>query len=156
VPEGKIAELRLQPGDVLFNEGGDRDKLGRGWIWEGQIDECIHQNHVFRARLVHPKMQPRFYSWYGNVIGAGYFLDRGKQTVNLASLNMSTLKALPVPVPSIEEQSEIIRRVVHLLALADALQERITVAERKVDHTSQALVAKAFSGGFELAVGRGG
>src|SRR5581483_2740257 len=49
--ERRITELRLQPGDVLFNEGGDRDKLGRGWVWDGQIEECIHQNHVFRARL---------------------------------------------------------------------------------------------------------
>lgn len=57
--EAEIAELRLDPGDVLFNEGGDRDKLGRGWVWSGELPECIHQNHVFRARLrtrdVHPK-----------------------------------------------------------------------------------------------------
>ena len=28
--EVDIQQLRLQPGDALFNEGGDRDKLGRG------------------------------------------------------------------------------------------------------------------------------
>jgi type I restriction enzyme S subunit len=48
--EEEIQELRLETGDVLFNEGGDRDKLGRGWVWEGKIAECVHQNHVFRAR----------------------------------------------------------------------------------------------------------
>ena len=26
----KAKRLTLEPGDVLFNEGGDRDKLGRG------------------------------------------------------------------------------------------------------------------------------
>jgi type I restriction enzyme S subunit len=25
-------KLRLEKGDVLLNEGGDRDKLGRGWV----------------------------------------------------------------------------------------------------------------------------
>jgi type I restriction enzyme, S subunit len=50
-PDADIKDLRLMPGDILFNEGGDRDKLGRGWLWEGQLPECIHQNHVFRARL---------------------------------------------------------------------------------------------------------
>lgn len=34
--ETHIKELRLRQGDILFNEGGDRYKLGRGWIWEGQ------------------------------------------------------------------------------------------------------------------------
>ena len=42
-----IAELTLKDGDVLFNEGGDRDKLGRGWVWRNEVADCIHQNHVF-------------------------------------------------------------------------------------------------------------
>jgi type I restriction enzyme S subunit len=48
--ERDIEELKLQKGDVLFNEGGDRDKLGRGCVWQGEIENCIHQNHVFRMR----------------------------------------------------------------------------------------------------------
>jgi restriction endonuclease S subunit len=48
--DSEIGELQLQSGDILLNEGGDIDKLGRGWVWEGQIATCIHQNHVFRAR----------------------------------------------------------------------------------------------------------
>src|SRR5262245_51420112 len=35
--------LELRPGDILLNEGGDKDKLGRGWVWRGQFDTCIHQ-----------------------------------------------------------------------------------------------------------------
>ena len=44
----KAAQLELLPGDVLFNEGGDRDKLGRGWVWEGQIAGCIHPQELSR------------------------------------------------------------------------------------------------------------
>ena len=29
-------QLALVPGDILFTEGGDRDKLGRGWVWKGE------------------------------------------------------------------------------------------------------------------------
>ena len=43
--ETDIDALRFRIGDVLFNEGGDRDKLGRGWIWQGELPECIHQDH---------------------------------------------------------------------------------------------------------------
>lgn len=145
-PESKIAQLTLQPGDLLFNEGGDRDKLGRGWVWEGQLGECIHQNHVFRARLRNGEMQPRFYSWYGNTVGASYFVDQGKQTVNLASLSMTRLKELPVPVPPFEEQAEIVRRVDRLLAVNDRLQQRVEAATHRVERSSQAVLAKAFRG----------
>jgi len=142
----KIRDLTLRPGDILFNEGGDRDKLGRGWVWEGQIEECIHQNHVFRARLLDSAMQPRFYSWYGNIYGASYFSDQGKQTVNLASLSMTKLKELPVPVPSVEEQAEIVRRVNECLAVFDRLRARVDTAARRVDRSLEAVLAKAFRG----------
>jgi type I restriction enzyme S subunit len=41
---------RLQPGDVVLTEGGDFDKLGRGFIWSNQIPNCVHQNHIFAVR----------------------------------------------------------------------------------------------------------
>ncbi len=150
-PEETIRLLRLQSGDMLFNEGGDRDKLGRGWIWEGQITECIHQNHVFRGRLYDSRMQPRLYSWYGNTVGMTYFFAEGKQTVNLASLSKTKLSQLPVPVPSIEEQAEIVRRVEMLLVKADELATRVESAAASVDTGPQALLAKAMRGGLEIA-----
>ena len=58
--EREIENLRLMKGDVLFTEGGDRDKLGRGWIWNGEIKDCIHQNHIFRARLGLTFVEPKF------------------------------------------------------------------------------------------------
>ena len=48
VPAKWLAALLLEPGAILFNDGGDIDKLGRGWVWEGQISRCTYQNHVFR------------------------------------------------------------------------------------------------------------
>lgn len=151
VPESKVADLQLRPGDILFNEGGDRDKLGRGWVWEGQLDECIHQNHVFRARLKQSDFEPRFFSWYGNTIGSAYFVDQGKQTVNLASLNMSTLKALPVPIPSPAEQREIVRRVGRLLSGASEVAMRVENAGNRIGRSHHAVLAKASRGDLLVA-----
>jgi type I restriction enzyme S subunit len=64
-----IDNLRLCKGDILFTEGGDRDKLGRGRVWNDEIEECIHQNHVFRARLLAPCLEPKFVSYHGNYFG---------------------------------------------------------------------------------------
>ena len=110
-PESDIQALRLRKGDVLFNEGGDRDKLGRGWIWEGQLPECIHQNHVFRARPFTDDMSGRLISWWGNTFGKDYFLREDKQTTNLASINLTKLSAFPVPIPPRAEQQRIVAEV---------------------------------------------
>jgi type I restriction enzyme S subunit len=118
--EGEIEELRLLPGDVLFNEGGDRDKLGRGWLWRGEIPECIHQNHVFRARLRSPDIHPKFLSWYGNSVGQDYFWNEGKHTTNLASINLAKLGSLPVALPPAVEQERIVAEIERLFSLLDA------------------------------------
>jgi len=48
---GEVASLALRSGDLLLTEGGDADKLGRGTVWGAELPECIHQNHIYRARL---------------------------------------------------------------------------------------------------------
>jgi type I restriction enzyme S subunit len=146
VPLGKLAGLLLEPGDILFNEGGDIDKLGRGWIWEGQIQRCTYQNHVFRARLLDKVNQPKYISWWGNFRGLEYFLRSGKQTTNLASINKSMLSNLPISLPPPSEQSEIVRRVESLFAYADRLETRYKTARAQVEKLTPALLAKAFCG----------
>jgi type I restriction enzyme, S subunit len=47
----EIARFRLQRGDLLLTEGGDPDKLGRGTLWNDELPEAIHQNHIFRVRV---------------------------------------------------------------------------------------------------------
>lgn len=146
VPHGKLEELLLESGDVLFNEGGDLDKLGRGWIWEGQISRCTFQNHVFRARLYDPSNQPKFLSWWGNSRGLEYFLRSGKQTTNLASINKTMLAALPISLPPAEEQAEIVRRVESLLKLADSIEAGYAAAFTQAQRLTLLLLAKAFRG----------
>lgn len=103
--ENEIEQYALQNGDVLLTEGGDFDKLGRGALWEGQVSPCIHQNHVFRVRPNRKKLLPRFFAHYLQSARAkGYFLRCAKKTTNLASINLTQLMALPVPIVSLKEQ----------------------------------------------------
>ena len=146
IPSNRLPSLLLKVGDVLFNEGGDLDKLGRGWIWEGQIPKCSYQNHVFRARLYNSDDQPKYISWWGNYCGLDYFLRSGKQTTNLASINKSMLCNLPISLPSPPEQQEIVRRFEELFAFADRIEARLATAQKTVERLTPATLAKAFRG----------
>ena len=88
--------LKLMPGDILLNEGGDRDKIGRGWVWDGSVASMIHQNHVFRAGPVCEGVNPYFVSHYANEMGRRFFIEQGKQTTNLASISLTKLRSAPV------------------------------------------------------------
>jgi len=118
--EEEIVAMRLRKGDVLFTEGGDRDKLGRGWVWNDEIEECIHQNHIFRARLCLPLVEPRFVSYHGNFFGQQWFTATGKQTTNLASINKGVLSRFPVPLAPLNEQQRIVAKIEELFSDLDA------------------------------------
>jgi len=122
VPQAQAKRLRLLPGDVLLNEGGDRDKVGRGWVWEGQIENCIFQNHVFRARPRHESIQPRWLSHYLNEAARPYFLSGSKQTTNLASLSLTKVAATPVAVPPANEQRRLVAVIEALLSEVDDVE----------------------------------
>lgn len=138
--------LVLKDGDILMNEGGDRDKLGRGWVWRDQVPGCIHQNHVFRVRLKDPDFPPEFVSHYANEFGQPYFIDQGTQTTNLASISKRRVMALPVPVPPVSEAKEIVRLITNAFARADRVEAEAARARALLDRLEGAILAKAFRG----------
>ncbi len=103
-------KYRLEAGDVLMTEGGDLDKLGRGTIWEGQIPDCLHQNHVFRIRANREVLEPEFYALIvESDIAKAYFNRVAKRTTNLASTNKTQVRAFRFPLPpTLDEQREIV------------------------------------------------
>jgi type I restriction enzyme S subunit len=104
----EIAALALRQGDLLLTEGGDPDKLGRGTVWEGQLPECIHQNHVFRVRFDAQGFEPAFVAFQAaSPYGKAYFLHHAKQTTGIATINQRVLKAFPLMVPPLPEQQRI-------------------------------------------------
>lgn len=147
VEKSSLRELCLEKWDVLFNEGGDRDKLGRGWIWEEQISPCITQNHVFRASpYIKEHFHSKFISYWGNTFGQDYFDRGGKQTTNLASINKTVLSMFPVPMPSLAEQKIIIDTLEDSMSIIDAFERDIEDGLIKSEALRQSILKKAFSG----------
>jgi type I restriction enzyme S subunit len=144
--ESDIQKLSLQPGDVLLNEGGDRDKLGRGWIWQGQLRECIHQNHVFRARLHSRDIDPLYVAHFANSIAQTYFAEHGSQTTNLASISLTKLGSLPIRLPPSQEQKRIVAKLEELLSDLDAGVAELKAAQKKLAQYRQSLLKAAVEG----------
>ena len=105
--EQEIEQYRLLPDDVLMTEGGDPDKVGRGAIIRKPLENCIHQNHIFRVGLNEKLILPSFFAEYlQHQRSKRYFLGCAKQTTGIASINMKQLRALPVLLPSLDLQQQ--------------------------------------------------
>ena len=142
-----IERYSLRKGDVLFTEGGDYDKLGRGTVWNNEIPGCLHQNHVFAVRPNTSILFDCFLAYQSNSrYGKKYFLSCSKQTTNLASINSTQLKNFPVLLPSLPEQHEIVRLIDNLLARERAAQQAAEQALASIDLMKKSILARAFRG----------
>lgn len=131
IPVEEVDKYRVDIGDLLITEGGDWDKVGRTAIWEGGISDCVHQNHVFKARIPSALLMAEWAELvFNSAIGREYFAGASKQTTNLASINMSQLRSFPFPVPPLSEQTEILVKVKALTATCSVLKERWTNAKQ--------------------------
>ncbi len=149
IPATDLDRYSLRPGDVLMNEGGDFDKLGRGHVWDGQIEPCITQNHVFAVR-------PRFIAsvWLNALTGSDYaqyyFMTRSKQSTNLASISSTNLMELPVLLPPDGEQREILAFVSEQRRRFDALSYQASRAIELLLERRTALISAAVTGQIDV------
>lgn len=149
IPVEDLARYKLQPGDVLMNEGGDFDKLGRGHVWRGEIEDCIHQNHVFAVRPTKVGAE-----WPNTVNGSGYaqfyFMTRSKQSTNLASISSTSIMEFPVVHPPNDEQNSILHFLAQETAKLDALTAEATRAIELLKERRTALISAAVTGKIDV------
>ena len=152
LPEAKARQSMLRPGDVLMTEGGDRDKLGRGALWSGELDPMLHQNHVFAVR-VGPRLDARFLMrWLDASPSRRYFETTAVQTTNLASTNKTLVGNLPLPSCSVNAQ---LRLVTELDLRLEKIDEAVGIAEHSVRLARErraALISAAVTGKIDVGV----
>jgi len=150
VLESEVERYRLRAGDVLMNEGGDNDKLGRGTVWQAQIDPCLHQNHVFAIRP-NGLLRAEWLAAFTQAEQARtYFYLNSKQSTNLASISASNVMSLALPIPSEKEQLEILTyleadRIRHEELTAVAVSTVELLQERR-----SALISAAVTGKIDV------
>lgn len=140
----EIEKYALQQDDLVLTEGGDPDKLGRGTVWRNELPLSLHQNHIFRVRIPRDRVvHPEYLSAYlGSPAAKEYFLRSAKQTTGIASINMSQLRGLPVPVPKWEEQLTLVQDLQRVTQLTDAVSSALA----QDDELFASLQHRAFRG----------
>jgi type I restriction enzyme S subunit len=144
VARGEIERYRLHVGDVVLTEGGDLDKLGRGQVWHGQIEPCLHQNHIFAVRIAGDELKSEYLALLTTSgHGRRYFLGCAKRTTNLASINATQLRQFPMLLPPPMEQD----RLCKLFAVWEMATTKLSVRldasrERKRGLMQQLLTGK--------------
>jgi type I restriction enzyme S subunit len=151
VPADDVDRHELQAGDVLMTEGGDFDKLGRGFVWEDQIPGCLHQNHVFAVRPKQDFLLPHYLAaLMTSAHGKTYFTYTSQQSTNLAITNSTKLGNFPIPLPSVERQKSILQSIAERSGTINKCVKRIHCGISSLTEYRSALISAAVTGQIEV------
>lgn len=140
----EIQRTTLVKDDLLVVEGhGNPNEIGRAALWKGEIEQCVHQNHLIRARFDCTKIEPLFASEYVNSPGGRQHLLRaGKSTSGLNTISVSNVRETPIGLPPLPLQQTFATRI----AAIEALKATHRRALAALDALFASLQQQAFSG----------
>ena len=135
----------LSIGDILIVEGhGNKNEIGRCAIWDGSIEECLHQNHLIRVRVGSDKATPEYVSYYINSQGGRLqMLRSGRTTSGLNTISMSKVKSTKLFLPSKNLQNKF-SQICHKYAARS--QKRLQSLKLESNNLFSSLQQRAFRG----------
>jgi type I restriction enzyme S subunit len=141
--QSEFERTKLRKDDLLFVEGhGNINEIGRAAVWDGSIEDCVHQNHLICARLDLKLANPIFVSTYVNSpAGKSYFTNISNTTSGLNTISTNTVRSCPIPLPPLSLQEEF----AGVVARVESLRGRMGESTRQVDGLFESLLAEAFS-----------
>ncbi len=148
LPDREARDLELVSGDVLMIRSNGTPRLvGRSVRVGSEAVGMAYAGYLMRLRADPLVVNPAYLTAALATPDIRHQVEMPlRSTSGVNNINTNEVRSLRIAVPPLEEQAEIIRRIDGLLALSDDTQQRLNAAERRVGHSSQAVLAKAFRG----------
>lgn len=125
----ELQRLSLLKGDILIVEGnGSKSEIGRCAIWNNEIENAVHQNHLIRTRPV-LALSKYVALWLNSPAGMDIMSTLAATTSGLYTLSVSKISKIPVPIPSLCEQQ----------AIADKIDMEFDAIDRQIEATALGL-----------------
>ena len=145
--EGEIDRFRLSKGDMLVVEGnGSVNQIGRAALWDGQIEDCVHQNHLIRVRPGEGLL-PQYLALCWNAPRTAQQIQAvASSTSGLYTLSTSKVKSIRIPVVPLPVQRSVVDQLDQQLHNIDQAHTAAENASSHVHALRRAVLAQAFSG----------
>lgn len=142
--DGDIEKFGLKPFDIMVVEGnGSASEIGRCAMWEGQIKECVHQNHLIRCRPIEPEVSRYTMLYLNSPLGMSEMRELAITSAGLYNLSVGKISKILIPLPPLAEQHRIVAKVDELMVLCDRLEAALTTADTTRTRLLEALLHEA-------------
>lgn len=124
----------MQAGDILISHINSYEHLAKAAIFPDVDEKVIHGINLIRCRLDRKKIDPNYAIIY---MKSSCFIDNARiyaqRAVNQASIKVSDLKKIEIPIPSIEEQQQIVEEINEEMAIIEQNKRLIEIFEQKIN-----------------------
>jgi len=147
VSENEVQKTTLKKDDLLFVEGnGSKEQIGRVAMWDGSIENCLHQNHLIKGRPL-GNMLPQYALFYLiSAHGRKQILRVASSTSGLYTLSTNKVRNLLIPFIDIENQKQCISIIEERLSVCDSIEKAVDIALQQAEAMRQSILKKAFDG----------
>lgn len=143
IAEDKVDKYLLAENDLLFARTGAT--VGKSFLIKEKPPRSVYASYLIRVRCKDFNLI-NYLSIFFNSQHYWSQITEFSTGIGQPSVNGTKLKKLNVPLPSLAEQTEIVRLVEQYFALADTLEKNLASAKQRVDNLTQSILAKAFRG----------
>ena len=146
----ETAALLLEDGDLLFNRTNSPELVGKSAVVHAP-EPMTFASYLIRVRVAPDVADPDFVNyWLNSAWGRMWAHHVKTDGVSQSNINGTKLAAMPLPLPPLEEQREIVRLADAMLATADRLTTQLAHAESTLETIGRGSRAKAFRGELVL------
>ncbi|EGR4157808.1 restriction endonuclease subunit S [Vibrio cholerae] len=145
INEEKYQQLEacsVKSGDILISLVGT---IGKVLILSDKVESGIINPRLVKLSL-NSEIQRKYIKAYLDSPLAWHFFNGFSHGGTMDILNLGILRKLPIALPPVEEQKEIVRLVDQYFAFADTIEAQVKKAQARVDKLTQSILAKAFRG----------
>ena len=141
----EIEKYKLEKNDVLFNRTNSPELVGKTAIYRGER-AAIYAGYLIK--IENYKILNSEYLNYAlnSTFAKEWKLDVKTDGVSQSNINAQKLAKFEVPLPPLEEQAEIVRRVKLAFEKLDKIESRYQKAKEYSDKLTQSILNKAFRG----------
>lgn len=133
----------LKEGDVIMGRRGEMGRCGLvsktedGWF-------CGTGSLYFRPNPT--KLNSRFLYYYLSSQPIKKYLELNAGGTTMANLNLKIVKEIPIKLPEIKEQEQIVNEIESKLTVCDKIEETIRQSLLQAETLKQSILKKAFEG----------
>ena len=143
----ELERLRLQLGDLLVVEGnGSPSEIGRMAIWNDAIQDCVHQNHIIRIRIISPLLPQFVESYWNSTTGSDAIRGVASSTSGLYTLSVAKVQRIRMPLPPAAEQRRIVAEIDRRFSNLDDMETALSHSLQRAERLRQSILKRAFEG----------